>query len=119
MTDAHFRASRLDRKIYVESKSITLDEYGAPVEVWTAHGGHRAELVTETRGDSVTTSTVKESGAVSSIEEIITLRTRWIPHLSIADRLFYNDRAFEIIALSEIPRRRGWEIKARYRGLTS
>jgi head-tail adaptor len=115
--NAHFRAARLDRTVYVETKSITLDEFGAPVEVWTAHGGHRAELVTETRGDSGTTSTVKESGAVSSIEEIITFRTRWIPNLSIADRLFYNGRAFEIIALSEIPRRKGWEIKVRHRGL--
>lgn len=115
--NAHFRASRLDRKIYVERKTETLDEYGAPVETWLTLGSHRAELVTETRGDTSVTSTVKESGAVSSVEEIITLRTRWIACLSIADRLLYNGRAFEIIALTEIPRRRGWEIRARHRGL--
>jgi head-tail adaptor len=114
MTDAHFRAARLDRTVYVETKNVTLDEYGAPVEVWTAHGGHKAELVSTASGE---TSTVKESGAVSAIEEIITLRTRWIRNLSIADRLFYNGRAFEIVSLTEIPRRRGWEIRARHRGV--
>jgi hypothetical protein len=117
MTDAHFRASRLDRTVYVETKSVSLDEYGAPVEIWTAQGSHKAELVTQSRGDSSTTSTVKESGAVNSIEEILTFRTRWIASLSIADRLFYNGRAFEIIELSEISRRRGWIVRARHRGL--
>jgi head-tail adaptor len=114
----HFRAARLDRRIYVERKEESLDEFGAPVETWLTLGAHRAELVTEARSDSSVTSTVKESGAVSSVEEVITFRTRYIPRLNIADRLLYNGRAFEIIALTEIPRRRGWEIRARHRGLS-
>jgi head-tail adaptor len=117
MRSPRIRAGRLDRPISIEAKSETIDDYGAPVATWQALGDFRAELVTELRGDSVTSSTAKESGEVNSIEEVLTFRTRWIGALSIADRITYDGRAFEIIALTEIPRRRGWEIKARHRGL--
>jgi head-tail adaptor len=111
--NAHFRAGRLDRRITIESKSETIDEFGAPVEVWTALGDFRAELL-----DGGATETVKQSGQVDSVEEVLKFRTRWIEGLTVADRLFYAGRAFDVIGLTEIQRRRGWEIKARHRGLS-
>jgi head-tail adaptor len=111
-----FRAGKLDRTISIESVSETIDTYGTPVDVWTVVGTYRAELVVEAHG-SVTSQTVKEDGSVDSIESIFTFRTRWINGLTVADRLQYNSEEFDIIGLIEIPRRRGWEIKARHRGL--
>jgi head-tail adaptor len=111
-----FRAGKLDRSITILSVSETIDAYGAPVELWTYFGDYRAELVVEAHG-SVTSQTVKEGGAVDSIESIFTFRTRWINGLTVAERLQYDCEDFDIIGLIEIPRCRGWEIKVRHRGL--
>jgi head-tail adaptor len=111
-----FRAGKLDRTISIESVSETIDTFGAPVDVWTVIGTYRAELVVEAHG-SVVSNTVKEDGSVDSVESIFTFRTRWINGLTVADRLQYNSEEFDIIGLIEIPRRRGWEIKCRHRGL--
>ena len=84
-----FRAGKLDRTISIESVSETIDAFGAPMDVWTVAGTYRAELVVESHG-SVTSQTVKEGGAIDSIESIFTFRTRWINGLTVADRLQYN-----------------------------
>jgi len=111
-----FRAGKLDRSITIISVAKTIDAYGATAELWCSRGEYRAELVVESHG-SVTSQTVKEDGAVNSIESIFTFRTRWINGLTVAERVQYEFKDFEIIGLIEIPRRRGWEIKCRHRGL--
>lgn len=113
-----FRAGRLDRLITIERKGADiLDTAGNPTEVWSTLGPFRAELVREKSGDSATTETVREGGAVNDIQTVFSFRTRWISGLTVVDRLQFEGRAFDIIGLVEIGRRRGWEIKARHRGL--
>ncbi|WP_457796650.1 phage head completion protein [Methylocystis sp. S23] len=112
------RAGRLDRSISIGSKQTdAIDDFGAPTEVYMMQGPYRAELVRDSAGDSATSQIVKEGGAVDSVETLLTFRTRWISGLTVADRLIYENRTFDIIGLVEIGRRRGWQIVCRRRGL--
>lgn len=112
------QAGKMDRLIMIETKGAdTIDATGAVTENWSTLGPYRAEWVRQKDGDSVTSQTVRESGDVDSIEAIFTFKTRWIPGLTVVDRLQFEGREFDIIGLVEIGRHRGWEIKARHRGL--
>lgn len=111
------RAGGLDRWITIRRKAETFDEFGGVVETWRTIGEYRAELVTETRGDTATNLTVSEGGAISTVVRNCTFRTRWLHNLTISDAIFYDGREFVIMELSEIPRRRGWQIRAQSRGL--
>ena len=107
------RAGAMTHKITIEHHTgETIDEFGAPVETWVALGDFRAEFVESNTGE-----TIDGNGAVTRTTEVITLRTRWIEGLSASDRIFYDGRRFDIVGLSEIPRRRGWTIKIQHRGL--
>lgn len=114
MTYIALRAGALLHKIAIERRTgETIDEFGAPVEEWTALGDFRAEFV-----EAGLSETIDGNGAVTRTVEVITLRVRWIDGLSARDRIFYDGRRFDIVGLSEIPRRRGWTIKIQHRGLS-
>ncbi len=110
------RAGRLDRSIIIRRKGETVNDYGSVVDEWQTIGEHRAELVTQSNSDTVTTQTVSEGGAINTIVRDISFRTRWISDLMISDTVVYSGHEFIIIELTEIPRRRGWQIKAQSRG---
>jgi SPP1 family predicted phage head-tail adaptor len=105
------RAGRLDRVVTIQRFTETQDEYGVPVQAWTTVATLRAELVSNGIQE-----TVVANGSNQSIEVLRTFRTRFA-NVTVADRLFYEGSAFDIIDVAEIPRRRGLEIKCRKRGL--
>lgn len=104
------KAGKLDREIKIERATTTVNEFGTPVETWASVATLRAEIVT-----AETVEAAREHGA--STEAAIAFRTRFIDGITVADRLTYAGRTYDIKAVSEIGRRRGLEIRAVARGM--
>src|SRR5262245_26543489 len=99
------RAGKLDRVITIDRATTTIDASGAPQEAWSTVATMRAELV-----DASADEIMRQNGANS--ETTITLRTWFTPGVTLADRVTYDGRPFNIKSVKEIGRRRGLEIKA-------
>lgn len=100
------RAGKLDRAIIFERVATEIDEAGTPVETWSRLAIRRAEIIRDGA-----TETVEGSGAVSST--VVKFRTRYTPGLTLADRIGFDGRVFDITEIVEIGRRRSLEISAK------
>jgi SPP1 family predicted phage head-tail adaptor len=99
------RAGKLDREIAIERATETIDSYGVPVSTWGTLASMRAEII-----DAADDEAMRASGASS--EATVTFRTRYLPGVTLADRVAYDGHPFNIVQLKEIGRRRGLEIRA-------
>lgn len=97
------RSGRLDRLLSVERSTETIDAYGVPVSSWQTVSTLRSELM-----ESATTEADRDRGA--STEARLKFRTRFVPGITLADRVTYAGASFNIVALEEIGRHRGLEI---------
>ncbi len=104
------KAGKLDRTITIQRATTTLSAAGTPSETWTSLIDLRAEIV-----DADATEQTRDHGA--STETAITFLTRFVDGITVADRLVYESRSFDIKAVAEIGRRRGLEIRVLARGL--
>ncbi|MDX6806432.1 phage head closure protein [Terrihabitans rhizophilus] len=103
------KAGKLDRQLTLQRSTTAPNEFGTPVETWSTVATLRAELVS-----GGTDEAARAHG--DSAETMLTFRTRYSPGVSVADRLTFEGRAYDIKALSEIGRRRELEIRALARG---
>lgn len=102
------RAGKLDRVINIESFSSTQDEFGSPIEEWTAFvTGLRAQIVQSSTAEFFS-NTVGE-GATSTI----IFRTRFVDGVTNLHRIVYDGRNFDIEEVKELGRRQGLELRAR------
>lgn len=117
------RAGRLDRKLDVQRKSVTLDDFGQEVETWTNLSARRAASYGPVKGEE--RFTADQFVAREQIE----FRIRYsaiVADLNPMDRIIYpaidpdsspedtvtTDRIFDIMAVFEIGRREGLRILA-------
>jgi len=100
------RAGRLDREITVERVETSVDDAGSPQETWSTHLELRAELL-----DGGEAEVERAWGASTEVE--LVLRTRYVDDVTLADRIVYEDRPYEIVRIRELGRRRGLEIGLR------
>lgn len=98
------RSGSLDRTITVQRYSETIDDYGAPVFVWSDIVSLRAKKV-----ESTTEEFIRDHGA--SDETVIVFRARFFDGITNADRVLYEGNAFNVKELKEIGRRNGLEIR--------
>lgn len=102
------RAGGLDRRIVIERVSVTYDEFNAPVEQWSTLATVWASKVDVKDGERF------RADAVSS--EITTrFRIRYsttVADVSPRDRISYDGRLYDIVAVKEVGRREGIEITA-------
>lgn len=112
------QAGRLDRKIDIERKTVTLDAYGGQVETWIKIATRRSASAIPVRGD--------EKFAASQFvgKRVIEFRTRWseaVANLNSLDRIVFpasDDEdpgdyyLFDIQDVREIGRREGLQIFA-------
>lgn len=100
------RAGRLDRKVTVERRTAdTSDPYGTVLYTWAPLVTLRAELIEPRveeflRGDQGTT-----------IEAHRVFRTRYYDGLTTADRVLYLGELHDVVAVKEIGRKRGLELR--------
>ncbi len=99
------RAGKLDRTVTVERATFLTDANGTPVATWTQYVLLRAEIVEANTGEEQ-----REHGASTKVA--ITFRTHFYAGITVADRLTYDGRAFDIKTVTEIGRRAGLELNA-------
>ncbi|MGN8117513.1 head-tail adaptor protein [Labrys sp. 22185] len=99
------RAGKLDRVVYVERVSVTYDELRAPVEAWTRLFSLRAEAIQNGMKDFLL------GGEEHASRNTIVFRTRFVPGITLNDRVSYGENLFKILEIKEIGRRRGLELR--------
>lgn len=99
------QAGKLQQPIDLLRMAEAIRPSGAAVQTWTTYASGRAEIrqagVSEfltTYGEGVTNNAV--------------FLIRWIPGVSVADRIMHAGKVWNIVALAEIGRRRGLELRA-------
>ena len=103
------RSGRLDKRITIQRRTMTDNEYGEPVETW-------ADLVTvwaiylPARGS-------ERFAAAQQIAEIDTVfRIRFRQGITVTDRIIYNGKTYDIKAVVDMPgRKEGIELYAKAR----
>lgn len=99
------RAGELDRRVRLEEKSVTQNEFGEEVETWseidTVWASKREQRVMEAFGED------QRRG------EIVTIwKTRWMDGITVIDRLIdlQTSRTYDIHGVKELGRKEGLEI---------
>lgn len=98
------RAGRLDLVIQIFSFSSTVEADGTPVEHWALVATLRAQLVEASTEEYQ--RAYGEGGSTSAI-----FRMRWLDGITVAHRVDYEGRAFNIRETKEIGRRKGLELR--------
>lgn len=98
------RAGKLDRIITIERVTTTVDEYGAPQEGWTTVATVRAQLI-----QSSVEEFIRAYGATS--DTIAIFRIRYLDGLTLADRVTYASRAYDLKEIKELGRREAVELR--------
>jgi head-tail adaptor len=120
--DFAVRAGRLDRKIDLQRKSVSLSESGAPIETWTKLAANRWA--------SVSPVSAEERFSIPQLlaKQQMEFQLRWssdIGDLSPLDRIVYpavpdtspptpipNTSIYDVVEVQEIGRREGLKIMA-------
>ena len=100
------RAGRLDRRITIQTKVVTQDDFGGEVVSWATLAEVYAEKI-ENRG--------AERFAAQQVvgAAIMTFRFRWsevVKAVTVTHRITFDGREFDITAVREIGRREGIEV---------
>lgn len=103
------RAGKLDRVIDIVRVTSETDPYGNPIETEETIATLRAQLI-----EASTEEFQRAYGA--SGETAIVFRTRFLDDVTLADRVEYEGDSYNILALKEIGRRRGLEIRTNRTG---
>tara|TARA_R110002020_G_scaffold5179_4_gene21920 strand:- start:7643 stop:7960 length:318 start_codon:yes stop_codon:yes gene_type:complete len=98
------RAGRLDRTIMIQSFASGVDDYGTPIEDWTALATVRAQII-----QSGTDEFLAGYGESDSLAVIF--RTRWLADVTTDCRVGYDGKFLNIREVKEIGRRKGLELR--------
>lgn len=105
------RAGKLDRIITIERPTSTVDDFGAVTEIWETITGVRAQLI-----EASTEEFMRGFGASS--ESVTVFRVRYMGGVTLADRVIYDGRAFDLKEVKELGRRAGLELRCTASGVT-
>ncbi len=98
------RAGKLDKTIIIERATTIVDDYGTPVETWTTFSTVRAQLI-----QASTEEFMRSFGASSEVAAVF--RIRWLDGLTLADRVTYDGRAYDLKEIKELGRREGLDLR--------
>ncbi|MDW4548838.1 head-tail adaptor protein [Defluviimonas sp. D31] len=99
------RAGTLDRFISIERLTENVAASGAVSTTWTEIAAVRAELVQQSETEALTGFGEGETTSVI-------FRIRYLPGMTLADRVIYAGSAYGLQEIAEIGRRRGLELRA-------
>lgn len=102
------RSGRLDRRLTLQRRTLTENDYGEPVETWTTLATVWAEKI-PVRGAERYAS----MQTVAEVEERFKIRYR--KGLTPLDRVVCDGITYDVLGVLEIGRREGWEILAKGR----
>lgn len=98
------RAGKLDRTITIQRASVTDDDYGAPQEAWATVATVRAQLIQSTAKEFI-----RDYGAAGVTTCVF--RIRYLAGVTLADRVGYDGKTYDVKEITEIGRRRGLELR--------
>lgn len=102
------RSGRLDRRLTLQRKTATENDYGEAVETWTDLATVWAEKI-PVRG-------AERYAAMQTVAEVIDrFKIRYRKDLTPLDRVICDGITYDVQGVLEIGRREGWEILARGR----
>jgi len=84
-----------NRRIGIQSKSITYDSYNQPIETWSELTGIWASIVT-TGGNELYVAQ-KLNSATQAV-----FKVRYGNAVTVLDRIVYNNRIFEILSINDV-----------------
>ncbi len=99
----------LTELIVIEREAETVRPDGGLDRTWSEIARTRAELSERTMAE-----VPQERGTLTVTT--LTFKARWVPGITLADRILYGDLHFNISAVTEIGRRDGLEIKCKRTG---
>lgn len=99
------QSGRLRNMIELQRQTETVAASGAVSSAWETYATGRAELRQAGISEFLTDQT--ETTAQNAVFLI-----RWLPGVSVADRILHDGTAWNIVAIAEIGRRRGLELRA-------
>jgi SPP1 family predicted phage head-tail adaptor len=103
------RAGRLDRKIDIQRKTVTVSPSGAPIETWNNLAANRWAYVAPASGDE------RFSDPQLAAKQQVEFGIRYsadVADLNPLDRISYGASIYDIHAVHEIGRREGFKIIA-------
>lgn len=100
------RAGKLQNRIQIERAHLLVDDYGNARESWLPILTTRAEIK-----ETTTTEFLTGPGEMDNSRMVFLIRYP-VAQITTADRLVLGGKAFNIVGLAEIGRRRGLEIRA-------
>lgn len=99
-------AGKLDRRITLLTKIATRDAYGAEIETWSEGAAVWAQYLPGGGTERYA------SGRIYADTQA-RFRIRWRGDVSVANRIAFEGKNWEILAVDEIGRRVGLELKAK------
>lgn len=99
------KSGKLSNLIELQRETETVHPSGSVSSEWATYATGRAELRQAGISEFLTAQT--ETTAQNAVFLI-----RWLPGVSVADRLICNGAAWNIVAIAEIGRRHGLELRA-------
>lgn len=102
------RVGDLDRRITIQAKTVERDDYGATKETWSDAATVWAQYLPG-GGDE------RFAAAQVYAETQARFRIRWRDDVTTQHRVLFDGKLWDILAIDEMGRRGGLEIKARAR----
>ena len=99
------QAGKLQHRIELQREVETVSASGHARSTWTTYATGRAELRQASISEYLTGFGEADSGAGVFL-------IRWLPGVAISDRIIHGGKVWNIVALAEIGRRRGLELRA-------
>ncbi len=105
------RSGKLDRTITLQAFTSSVNDFGTPIETWVDVATMRAERV-----ETGTEEFVRGMGSEAETQAVF--RVRWRDGVTVANRIIFEGRAFNIKRVEEIGRRKGLLVGAEAVGET-
>ncbi len=99
------QSGKLQHRIELQRVTETLGPGRQPVQSWATYATGKAEL--RQAGLSEFLTSYGEGTSNTAVFLI-----RWIPGVSVSDRIIHGGKVWNIVAIAEIGRRRGLELRA-------
>lgn len=101
-------AGKLDRRIVIQGLTVTQDDYGGEVDAWATLATVWAQWLPGAGSERFTAASVYA-------EAHGRFRIRWRSDVTTKHRVTYDGKEFDILAVDEIGRREGLELKVKAR----
>lgn len=99
------QSGKLQQRIELQRLAEAVQPTGAVAQTWTSYATGKAEL--RQAGVSEFLTTFGEGVANNAVFII-----RWLPGVSVSDRIIHGGKVWNIVAIAEIGRKSGLELRA-------